>query len=102
VEAIRGYTNDALMRKRLELLKAVVSGLSRVAVLYHPTFSGIALAVPETLATAQKLGMTPHLVEIRAPGELVHAFEAMMRVHAEALVVLADPLLLMSARGMAD
>jgi ABC-type uncharacterized transport system substrate-binding protein len=95
-------TYDALIGKRLELLKEVVPGLSHVAVLYNPTFSGTALAVPETLATAQKLGVTPHLVEIRAPGELVHAFEAMMRAHAEALVVLADPLLLMYARGMAD
>jgi putative tryptophan/tyrosine transport system substrate-binding protein len=93
---------DALIGKRLELLKEVVSGLSRVAVLYNPTFSGTALAIPETLATAQKLGLTPHLVEIRAPGELVPAFEAMRQAHAEALVVLADPLLLMHARGMAD
>jgi putative ABC transport system substrate-binding protein len=95
-------TYDALIGKRLELLKAVVPGLSRVAVLYNPTFSGTALAVPETLASARKLGVTPHLVEIRAPGELVHAFEAMMRAHAEALMVLADPLLLMYARGIAD
>jgi putative ABC transport system substrate-binding protein len=95
-------TYDALIGKRLELLKAVVPGLSRVAVLYNPTFSGTALAVPETLASAQKLGVTPQLVEIRGPGELVHAFEAMRRAHAEALVVLADPLLLMYARGMAD
>jgi putative tryptophan/tyrosine transport system substrate-binding protein len=93
---------DALIGKRLELLKAVVPGLSRVAVLYNPTFSGTALAVPETLASAQKLGVTPQLVEIRGPGELVHAFEAMRQAHAEALVVLADPLLLMYARVMAD
>jgi putative tryptophan/tyrosine transport system substrate-binding protein len=95
-------TYDALIGKRLELLKEAVPGLSRVAVLYNPMFSGTALAVPETLATAQKLGVTPHLVEIRDPGALVDAFAAMTRAHAQALVVLADPLLLMYARGMAQ
>ena len=54
---------DDLIGKRLELLKEVVPGLSRVGVLSNPRFPGTVLAVPETQAIAQALGMALHLVE---------------------------------------
>src|SRR5262245_12271023 len=85
---------DELIGKRLELLKEVVPGLSRVGVLYNPLFPGTALAVPETQAMAQALGMTLHLVGAHDYGELTHAFTALEHERAEALMVLADPFLL--------
>jgi putative ABC transport system substrate-binding protein len=71
------------------------------SLLHNPTFSGTTLAVQETQAVAQKLGVIPDLHEVRDPGELDHAFAAMMRARVEALMVLADPLLVMYARRIA-
>jgi putative ABC transport system substrate-binding protein len=85
---------DDLIGKRLELLKEVVPGLSHVGVLYNPLFPGTVLAVRETQAMAQALGMTLHLVGAHNYGELTLAFTALQQVRAEALMVLADPLLL--------
>src|SRR5215471_6216781 len=85
---------DELIGKRLELLKEVVPGLSQVGVLYNPLFPGTVLAVRETQAMAQALGMTLHLVGAHNYRELTHAFTALQHVRAEALMVLADPLLL--------
>jgi putative tryptophan/tyrosine transport system substrate-binding protein len=93
---------DALIGKRLELLKETVPGLSRLAILHNPRFPGTTLAVGETQAVAQKLGVTPHVVEVQDPGALDHAFTAMTSAHAEALMVLADPLLLRYAGGIAN
>jgi len=88
---------DELIGKRLELLKEVVPGLSRVGVLYNPLFPGTVLAVPETQAMAQALGMTLHLVGAHDYGELTHAFTALEHERVEALMVLADTFLLRSA-----
>jgi putative ABC transport system substrate-binding protein len=85
---------DDLIGKRLELLKEVVPGLSHVGVLYNPLFPGTVLAVRETQAMAHALGMTLHLVGAHDYGEVTHAFRALQQARAEALMVLADPLLL--------
>ena len=92
---------DELIGKRLELLKEALPGLSRIAVLYNPAFPGTALAVRETPSVAQKLGLTAHLVEVRDAAELPATFAAIVHARAEAVMVLADPLLLMYERGLA-
>jgi putative tryptophan/tyrosine transport system substrate-binding protein len=78
--------------KRLEFLRQVVPNLARVAVLYNPTYPAMARSVRETQVAAQALGVTLQLVEVRDPSELEDAFAAMTRAHAEALLVLIDPL----------
>jgi putative ABC transport system substrate-binding protein len=93
---------DELIGKRLKLLKGIIPGLSRLAIIDNPTFSGTTLAVQETQVVAQKLGVTPHLVEVQGPNDLDHAFTAMTRERAEALMVLADPVLLTYATGIVN
>jgi putative ABC transport system substrate-binding protein len=92
---------DELIGKRLELLKEIVPGLARVGVLYNPRFPGTVLAVRETQAMVQALGMTLQLVGVHEPSEVSHAFAALQYARAEALMVLADPLLLRSAGAIA-
>jgi len=92
---------DELIGKRLELLKEIVPSFSRVGVLYNPLFPGTVLAVSETQAMAQALGMTLYLVGAHDYGELTHAFTALQHARAEALMVLADPFLLRSAGAIA-
>ena len=93
---ITGFADnhDALVPKRLELLKEVVPALSRVAVLHYT--SRMALLQLETAqATAPKQGISLILVAVRGPepSEVKRAFETMAKERVQALVVIAEPTL---------
>ena len=93
---------SAVSGKRLEFLRQVLPHRTRLAVLYNPAYPAMARAVPETRAAAQALGMTLQLVEVRDPSEFDHAFATMRNAHAEALMVLIDPLINDYRRRLAD
>ena len=78
--------------KQLEILKAVLPSVSRVAVLWNPANPVAALAVRAAEEAAQALGVELHLVEARGPDAFDRAFAAMTRAHAGALLVVTDPL----------
>lgn len=78
-----------LSAKRLELIKEVVPGLSRLAVLTTPGRTA-ALALKETEAGAQSMGVTVQALLVRGPDDLDSAFAAMARERAGALVVVPD------------
>ena len=73
--------------KRLQLFKAAVPALSRVAFLSNPDNASTRLSVEETRAAATTLGMT-----VRRADELDGALTAMMREHPDGLIVSGDPL----------
>jgi putative tryptophan/tyrosine transport system substrate-binding protein len=79
----------ALASKRVELVKDLVPGLSRLAVLAtaNPTAR---LVVTETEVTAQSLGIALQAVEVRSPDDFEGAFSAMARERAGALIVAGD------------
>ena len=83
-----------LAGKRLQLLKEIVPGASRVAVLSNPTVPYTGLAVRETETAARTLGVQLQPLEIRAPEDIDRAFEAAIRGRASALTVIEDPLVL--------
>jgi putative ABC transport system substrate-binding protein len=83
-----------LSGKRLELLKEAVPAIAHVAVLANPANPSTAAQLRETQRAAQALQVQLHLVEVRGPQELDHAFAAIRRVPADALLVLLDPLLM--------
>jgi len=76
-----------LSGKRLELLQAAVPTLARVAVLWHRD-APRGLYLTETQAAAQALGLHLHTLEVGSPKAWEQAFAAMLRAHADALVVL--------------
>jgi putative ABC transport system substrate-binding protein len=82
--------------KRLQLLKDVVPGLSRVAALWHPhayserTMAGL---VKEVEAAARTLGMQLQLAAADRPDEIAGALATVIRGRAEALFVLPSPML---------
>jgi putative ABC transport system substrate-binding protein len=80
-----------LTGKQLELLKEAVPKLSRVAILFNPTILGQVLGVKEAQVAAPPLGLTVQPVEVRGPDELGHAFDAMTKERAEALLLIGDP-----------
>jgi putative tryptophan/tyrosine transport system substrate-binding protein len=80
-----------LNAKRLEILKAAVPTASRVTVLWDPATGAFHLASLE--AVARKLNVALKIEEVRRLEDLKRAFESARAWHAEALNVLASPLL---------
>jgi ABC-type uncharacterized transport system substrate-binding protein len=76
--------------KRLEILKKVVPGLSRVAVLWNPGNPAIVFSWKETQGAARLLGVTLQSHEVQAPKGFTAAFAAIADEHPEALLVLQD------------
>jgi putative ABC transport system substrate-binding protein len=86
--------------KRLEILKETVPQSARVAVLANPVAATYASDMHNLTVAARALGLHLHVVELRHPEEVDSAFAAMTREGADALIVVADALLLSpSLRG---
>jgi putative tryptophan/tyrosine transport system substrate-binding protein len=79
--------------KRIELLREVVSGLGRLAIMANANSPGAALEMREAQATAKTLGLEPVTLEIRRPEDIAPAFEA-LNDRAQALFVCGDPLVI--------
>ena len=80
-----------LAGKRLELLREVVPGMSRLAILANAGASPAVLEMAEVQTTARSLGLEVVISEIRRPEDIAPAFEA-FKGRAEALYVCNDPL----------
>jgi putative ABC transport system substrate-binding protein len=83
----------ALAGKRVELLKDMVGGLSRVAVLGNPGNPPHVPYLRETERAANALGLAMRAFEVRDPNDLPGAFAAMADWHADGLVTLTDGML---------
>ena len=79
-----------LVGKQLEMLKAVVPRVSRVAVLQNPDQQGHVRAVPEARDAARALGIELHGVKARNAPEIDTAFAAMASRRMGGLLVLRD------------
>ena len=77
--------------KRLELLREVVPGLRRLAILANVGNPASVLEMGEAQATARTLGLEVITSEIRRAEDIAPAFEA-LKDRADALYVCADPL----------
>jgi putative ABC transport system substrate-binding protein len=90
------FLGPELVAKRLQLLKEVVPGLTRVAGLWHPhayserTMAGL---VNEVEAAARALGMELHLAAADSPDEIAGVLATVIRERAEALILLPSPML---------
>jgi putative tryptophan/tyrosine transport system substrate-binding protein len=82
-----------LSAKRLELLKEVVPGLKRVAVLWNPDGPAPVRAFKEIQAASRLLGLEILSLEVRVPGDIGPAFAALARGRAQGLQVINDPLI---------
>jgi putative ABC transport system substrate-binding protein len=78
--------------KRLELLREVVPGLRRLAIMGNVGYPGAVLEMGEVQTTAKTLGLEVVLLEIRRAEDIARTFET-LKSRAEALFVLADPLI---------
>jgi putative ABC transport system substrate-binding protein len=77
-----------LSGKRLQLLKELVPGASRIAVLSYPALPTDAPQLRETEVAAQALGVTLQRLDVRGLDDLATALQAATQRRADALVVL--------------
>jgi putative ABC transport system substrate-binding protein len=78
--------------KRLELLKELLPGLVRVAVLWNAANPYPAIVFNQTLAAGRVLGIEVQSLEVRGPNDVDNAFEAARKQRPDALIVIDDPL----------
>jgi putative ABC transport system substrate-binding protein len=82
-----------LVGKRLELLREVVPGLRRLAVVANVANPFAVLEMAEVQAAVHTLGLELDTLEIRSAQDVAPAFEA-LKDRAEALYVVTDPLVI--------
>src|SRR5678815_4687282 len=88
--------------KRLELLKEVVPGLSRVVVLWNAANPANASVWQETQAAARALGLRLHSQDVRSPQDLEGAFALTAQARPDALFVLGDALINMHRQQIVE
>jgi putative ABC transport system substrate-binding protein len=91
-----------LSTKRLDILKGVVPGLSRGAVLWNAANPALAYPWRQTQSAAHELGVTLQSLEVRNPDDIQSAFAIMAQEHFDALIVLQDALTLQHRREIID
>jgi putative ABC transport system substrate-binding protein len=79
--------------KRLEIIKEVVPGISRVALLTDPSNAASAVTLRETQLAANSLNLNLQVFKVNNAGELKNAFVLMKKNQAGALLVNHDPTL---------
>ena len=78
---------------QLELLRETVPRLSRVALLWNRDNPWHTIAIKDVHARSASLGTQLQLFEASSPDSFEHAFRAMTAERAQAVLILADPLL---------
>ncbi len=91
-----------LSGKRLELLKEVVPGMTRVTVLWNAANPANAAAWHETQAAARALGLLLHAQDVRSPQDFEGAFARTAQAHPDALLVLQDSLITMHRQHVVE
>jgi putative tryptophan/tyrosine transport system substrate-binding protein len=84
--------DEALIGKRLELLRHASPGISRVGVMVNPDDAGDAMPLAALPAAARALGLTVRVLEVRTAAEFEPAFAAAAREGLEGLHVSQVPL----------
>ncbi len=82
-----------LANKRVQLLRDVVPGLRRLAILVNVSVSGPVLEMEEVQAASHTLGIEVTKLEIRRAEDIARAFEA-LKEGVQALYVIPEPVVL--------
>jgi putative ABC transport system substrate-binding protein len=84
-------TASELSGKRLELLKATIPRLSRVAVMWNPKMSGESWK--ESQLAARELGLQLHSMEVTSADKFESAFKEAIKAGSAAIAVTQTPLI---------
>jgi putative tryptophan/tyrosine transport system substrate-binding protein len=90
------------MAKSLELLKATIPGLTRVAVIWDPATPSHEPSLKAVEAAGRALGLRLQTLAVRSATEFDSAFSAIARERAGAVLVLSTPLFMGGAKRLAE
>jgi putative ABC transport system substrate-binding protein len=76
-----------LAPKRIELLRELLPGMTRIAFLAHGADPAAKLFMDQTQVAADQFGLSMQRVVVRGPEDFEHAFATMMRERADVVVV---------------
>ena len=93
---------DEFYGKRLELLKEIVPGATRVAILVNSALPSTATRVQATETAARTLGLPLKAVPVRDREGLSGAFSLILKERVNALLVPLDPLFYSERRQIAE
>ena len=96
------FMGPELYAKQLDLLKAVVPGLKRVARLVNPANTAVATIYEDEERAARSQRIEASHLEVRDPGEFDAVFAAAVREGVEAVVIGNDPMIFANSRAIAD
>lgn len=88
--------------KGLEIFKEAVPGLSRVAVVWDPATPSHGPGLKAIEVAGSSLGLRIQSVPVRSATEYGAAFSAMVREHADGVLVLSTPLFIAGAKPLAE
>jgi putative ABC transport system substrate-binding protein len=88
--------------KSLELLKEVVPGLARVAVIWDPATPSHQPGLSAVEAVGRALGLRLQTLAVRSATEFDSAFSAMVQERADGVLVLSTPLFIGGERQLAE
>jgi len=91
-----------LSTKRLEMLKEVILGVSRVAVFWNPDDPAAKISLRETEDAAKAQAMHLQILEIREASDFQSAFRAANKGRARALILLPAPIVATQAKQIAE
>jgi putative tryptophan/tyrosine transport system substrate-binding protein len=91
-----------LSRKTLELLRAAIPNLSRVAVLWNPDNPANPINVRQIQTEAKSLGLSVVPIEANTPERIKSGFAEIKRAEASAVIVLADGFFAQQRRQIAE
>src|SRR4030095_15639128 len=99
--------NDDLIPKPLELLKALVPNLSKVALLREDVTTSVLPQVParyrqEVAIAARGLGIEVHTFIVRRAGDLAAAFLGMKKDHDQGVVVMSPAFIFVHRTAVID
>jgi putative ABC transport system substrate-binding protein len=96
------FAGPELVGKQLQLLREMLPGISKVAVLTNPTNPLHSRWVDQASIAARSLQLELQRVAAREPQELDGAFTALARAHAGAVAVVPDGMFLLHRARIAD
>ena len=101
---VTGLTNfnAAMVAKRLELLREIVPGMTRLGAIWNPTNPTKVGEWQEVQRSAQTLGVQVQSLEVRRPDDFAGVFAGAVQEGADALLVLGDPLTTKHDREIAE
>ena len=102
ITGLSAVAGPEIVGKQLELVKAIVPDVSRVAILLNPGNTFHAVWVREARFAAQSLTVQVQAVEAREPDDLGAAFGAMAAERVGAVLILGDGMFILHQRRIAD